>query len=81
MHNRKNKKQIDDAQYIDVVIPIYNLIEYSDNYPKSSGILWQYSRDAPAVNGDGATTDFTEANVTDLFNHKVKTNRSNRKQW
>ena len=54
-------------------MPIYNLIEYSDNCSKSSGILWQYSRDAPAVNGDGTTTDFTEANVTDLFNHRVKT--------
>ena len=27
--------QIDDAQYIDVVMPMYNLIEYSDNYSKN----------------------------------------------
>ena len=26
---------------------MYNLIEYSDNYAKTSGILWQYSRDEP----------------------------------
>ena len=32
--------QIDDAQYIDVVMPMYNLIEYSDNY--SIRIFWQY---------------------------------------
>ena len=31
--------QVDDAQYFDVVIPMYNLIQYSDNYPKRSKIL------------------------------------------
>ena len=31
----------------DVVMPVYNLIEYSDNYSKSSGSLWQYYRDGP----------------------------------
>ena len=40
----------DDAQYIDVVIPMYNVIEYIDNYSKTSGILWQYCRDKQAVN-------------------------------
>ena len=34
--------QIDDAKYIDVVMPMYNLIEYSDNYLKISGSLSQY---------------------------------------
>ena len=51
---------------------MYNLIEYSDNYSKTSGILFQYYRDIPAVDNDGATIDFTETNVTDLFNLKVK---------
>ena len=31
-----NNTQIDNAKYIDVVIPIYNLIEYSNNYWKAS---------------------------------------------
>ena len=31
---------VDDAWYIDVVMPIYNLIEYSDNYIKTSATLW-----------------------------------------
>ena len=26
-------------------MPMYNLIEYSDNYSKTSGTLWQYYRD------------------------------------
>ena len=29
---------------------MYNLIEYSDNYSKASGSLWQYYKDIPAVN-------------------------------
>ena len=35
-----NNTQVDDAQKIDVVMPIYNLIEFSDTYPKTSGSLW-----------------------------------------
>ena len=31
-------------------MPMYNLIEYSDNYAKTSGSLWQYYRDEPNVN-------------------------------
>ena len=37
-----NNMQVDDAQEIDVVLPIYNIFEYSDNYWKTSGSLWQY---------------------------------------
>ena len=52
-------------------MPMYNLIEYSDNYSKTSGILWQYCKDQPAVNNNGAIADFTLANsVTDSF--KIK---------
>ena len=35
-----NNIQMDNAKYIDVVMPMYNLIEYSDNYLKTSGSLW-----------------------------------------
>ena len=40
-----NNTQIDNAKHIDLVMPMYNLIEYSDNYSKTSGSLWQYHRD------------------------------------
>ena len=33
-----------------IVIPMYNLIEYSDNYSKTSGDLWQYCKDDPNDN-------------------------------
>ena len=45
-----NNIQIDNAEYIDVVMPMYNLIEYSDNYSKTSESLWQYYRDDPNDN-------------------------------
>ena len=45
-----NNIQIDNAEYIDVVVTMYNLIENSNNYSKTSGILWQYYRDDPNNN-------------------------------
>ena len=51
---------------------MYNLIEYRDNYSKTSGSLWQYCKDIPAVNGNGDIVDFNGANVTDSFNFKTK---------
>ena len=40
--NEINNTQIDNANGTDVVMPMYDLIEYSDNYFKKSGSLWQY---------------------------------------
>ena len=45
-----NNTQIDNAKDIDIVMPMYNLIEYNDNYSKTSGSLWQYYRDGPHDN-------------------------------
>ena len=45
-----NNKDIDNAQDIDIVMPMYDLIEYSDNYSKASGSLWQYYKDDPNDN-------------------------------
>ena len=45
-----NDTEIDNAQDIDVVMPMYNLIEYSDNYSKTSESLWQYYKDEPNDN-------------------------------
>ena len=53
-------------------MPMYNLIEYSDNYSKTSGSLWQYCKDIPAVNNAGNIVDFNGANATDSFNFKTK---------
>ena len=45
-----NNTQIDNAKDANVVTPMYNFIEYSDNYSKTSGILWQYYRYDPNDN-------------------------------
>ena len=45
-----NNTQIDNAKYIDVVMPMYNSIKCSGNYSKISGRLWQYYRDDPNYN-------------------------------
>ena len=42
-----NNVEIDYCQDIDIIMPMYNLIKYSDNYAKTSGSLWQYYRDEP----------------------------------
>ena len=36
---------IDNAENLDIVMPMYNLLEYSDNFSKTSGNLWNYYRD------------------------------------
>ena len=51
---------------------MYNLIEFSDNYSKTSGSLWQYCKDILAVNNNGDIVDFNGANATDSFNFKTK---------
>ena len=47
-----NNTQIDNAKDIDIVMPMYNLIEYSDNYAKTTGSLWQFFRDEPVADDD-----------------------------
>ena len=44
---------VDRAEHIYIAMPMYNLIEYSDNYSDTSGSLWQFKRDeVPANNAD-----------------------------
>ena len=45
-----NNTEIDNAEDIDIVMPMYNLIEYSDNYSKTSGTFWQYYKYEPNDN-------------------------------
>ena len=36
---------VDDAENLDIIMPMYNLIEYDNNYSDTSGSLWQSQRD------------------------------------
>ena len=56
---------------------MYNLIEYSDNYSKTSGSLWQYCKEIPAVNNAGLIVDFNWANATDSFKTKITSQTNN----
>ena len=67
-----NNTQIDNAKDIDIVMPMYKLIEYSDKYAKTTGSVWQYCKDIPARNNDDEIVDFAVNNVTDSFNFKAK---------
>ena len=68
-----NNMQIDNAKDIDIVMPMYNLIKYSDNYAKTIGSLWQYCKDITARNNNNnAIIIFTENNLSDSFNFKTK---------
>ena len=51
---------------------MYNLIEYNDNYVKTSGSLWQFCKDIPAQDANNEITEFTGGNTTDSFNFKAK---------
>ena len=51
---------------------MYNLIEYSNNYSKTSGSLWKYCKDIQPVNNDGNIANFNGANTTDSFLFKIK---------
>ena len=61
--SRINNTGIDTAQGIDIVMPMNNLIECSDNYLKTSRSLWQYYKDEP---NDNITQ-------SELFKSKIKT--------
>ena len=52
-------------------MPMYNLIEYSDNYSITSGRLWQYYRDEPALT-DAAITNFHAVNNSAWSKFKQK---------
>ena len=70
-----NNTQIDNVKDIDIVMPMYNLIEYSDNYSKTCGSLWKYCKDITAVNNHGDIVEFNGANATDSFIFKAKITR------
>ena len=40
-----NETFVDEAGHINIAMPMYNLIDYSDNYSDTSGSLWQFKRD------------------------------------
>ena len=60
-----NSTLIDNAEGLDIVMPIYNLLEYSQNYSMTSGNSWNYCR---------GEIDYVDDNVSDGKSFKYKTN-------
>ena len=66
-----NNILIDNAKDNDVVMTMYNLIEYSDNYWKILGNLRQYYRDEPSVNNNYVINNFSSNTVSFKFKQKI----------
>ena len=63
-----NDEHVDTAENLDIIMPMYNLIEYSDNYQDSSATPYQYKLDEPQ---DDITDNLGQDNSTS-FNYKTK---------
>ena len=49
MQNRNKRYFFDETEHINITMPMYNLIEYNDNYSDTSGSLWQFKRDEKLI--------------------------------
>ena len=63
-----NDEHVDTAEYLDIVMSMYHLIEYSDNYQDSSATIYQYKRDEPP---DDIANNLAQNNPTP-FDYKIK---------
>ena len=63
-----NDEHVDTAENLDIVMPMYNLIKYSDNYQDLSATLYQYKRDEPP---DDIASNLS-VNNSSSFKYKVK---------
>ena len=52
-----NETFVDETDFINITMPVYNLIEYSDNYSDTSGSLWQFKRYEITDNADVTNDD------------------------
>ena len=66
-----NNRSIDNAEDLDIFMPMYNLLKYSDNYSMTSGSLWNYYRDG--INDDENEND---ANKNMVNHNKTTTSKS-----
>ena len=57
-------EHVDGANNFDIIMPMYNFFKYRDNYPDTSGCLWQFKRDESPVNNNGNPDNVFTANST-----------------
>ena len=68
-----NNTLIDNTEDLDIVMPMYNLIEYRKNYRKTTGSLWNYYRDEPNSGSDGLGNNRINYSIKDSksFDYKA----------
>ena len=59
-----NNTQVDKARDLDIIMPMYNLLEYSENYLKTSGSLYQFARDTGGNRSPGVALGKAGADLT-----------------
>ena len=69
---RINGELIEDADYLDIVMPMYNLLEYSKNYRKTIGSLYNYYRDELSNDNDNYNFGNTKVVNSKAFKYKNK---------
>ena len=77
-----NNTQVDDAQDMDIVMQMYNLIKYIDTHSKTSWSLWQNYREEPALDNNRSIIDFPandNNNILFKFKQKITEQTENRK--
>ena len=62
-----NETFVDDAEHINIAMPMYNLIEYSNNYSDTSGSLWQFKRDEIEENAELTVDNCHHLNTNQYF--------------
>ena len=75
-----NNTLIDNAEDLDIVMPMYNLMEYSKNYSKTTGSLWNYYRDKRnrGVGGENNNVNYSIKDSKSFdYNHLIIKQRRN----
>ena len=72
MHSKINNTVIDNVEDLDNVIPMYNLLEYSKSYRKTTVSLWNYYRDKPN-SGTGGENKNVNYSIKDSKSFDYKT--------
>ena len=74
------KIQIDNAKDIFIVMPMYNLIAYSNNYSQTTGSLWQYCSEEPFLDAKGTVANFPGGNNSASCKFKKKKKKKKEKK-
>ena len=71
---------IDEAEHINITVPMYKLIEYGDNYSDTSGSLWQFKRDEVIGNINLANNNSSSFKYKSNLIGNTVADRANRKK-